>query len=113
MENNNKMAQASQAKPLSESAEPTLSQANYETRSAPTLAEGEAMVTKALDDFITYMCADETVKVTDMLIMVNPKDQSKIMDADVAEKAKLLQQLYTEMLVERIMEKGLDYLLRR
>ena len=96
MENNNKMAKA-----------------NYETRSAPTLAEGEAMVTKALDDFITYMCADETVKVTDMLIMVNPKDQSKIMDADVAEKAKLLQQLYTEMLVERIMEKGLDYLLRR
>ncbi len=97
MKNNNKMSQ----------------QANYETRSAPTLAEGEAMVTKALDDFITYMCADETVKVTDMLIMVNPKDQSKKMDADATEKAKLLQQLYTEMLVERIMEKGLDYLLRR
>ncbi len=89
------------------------SQANYETRNAPTLAEGEAMVTKALDDFITYMCADETVKVTDMLIMAKPKDESKQMSSEEAGLQKLLQQLYTEMLVERIMEKGLDYLLRR
>ncbi len=87
--------------------------ANYETRSAPTLAQGEAMVTKALDDFITYMCADETVKVTDMLIMAKPKDESKQMSSEEAGLQKLLQQLYTEMLVERIMEKGLDYLLRR
>jgi hypothetical protein len=91
-----------------------MAQANYETRNAPTLEEGgEPMVTKAIDDFIAYMCADETVKVTDMLIMVNPKDTSKQIDIDAAETAKLLQQLYTEMLVERIMEKGLDYLLRR
>jgi hypothetical protein len=87
-------------------------------------------MTKAIDDFIDYMCADETVKVTDMLIMVSPKDESKHIGIDAAETAKLLQQLYTEpasrfaiwsafadtyteMLVERIMEKGLDYLLRR
>ncbi len=99
-------------------------QANYETRSAPTLAQGEAMVTKAIDDFIAYMCADETVKVTDMLIMAipsaqaelrlaKPKDESKQMSSEEAGLEKLLQQLYTEMLVERIMEKGLDYLLRR
>ncbi len=87
--------------------------ANYETRSAPTLAQGEAMVTKAIDDFIAYMCADETVKVTDMLIMAKPKDESKQMSSEEAGLQKLLQQLYTEMLVERIMEKGLDYLLRR
>ncbi len=87
--------------------------ANYETRSAPTLAQGEAMVTKAIDDFIAYMCADETVKVTDMLIMAKPKDESKQMSSEEAGLEKLLQQLYTEMLVERIMEKGLDYLLRR
>ncbi len=86
---------------------------NYETRSAPTLADGEAMVTKAIDDFIAYMCADETVKVTDMLIMVSPKDTSKQMSSEEAGLEKLLQQLYTEILVERIMEKGLDYLLRR
>ena len=111
-----------------------MAQANYETRNAPTLEEGgEPMVTKAIDDFIAYMCDDETVKVTDMLIMVSPKDltpnqrlgirtlseatpredTSKQMNIDSAETAKLLQQLYTEMLVERIIEKGLDYLLRR
>jgi hypothetical protein len=36
------MSQESQATPLSESAKPTLSQATYETRNAPTL---EPMVT--------------------------------------------------------------------
>lgn len=84
--------------------------ANFETRSAPTLAEGEAMVTKAIDDFIAYMCADETVKVVDMLIRATPKDETT---AEAANLEKLLQQLYTDMLVERIIEKGLDHLLKR
>jgi len=39
------MSQESQATPLSESAKLTLSQATYETRNAPTLEEGEPMVT--------------------------------------------------------------------
>ncbi len=84
--------------------------ANYETRSAPTLAEGEQMVMKAIDDFITYMCADETVKVVDMLIRATPKDETT---KEAANLEKLLQQLYTEMLVERIIERGLDQLLKR
>ncbi len=89
--------------------------ANYETRSAPTLAEGEAMVMKAIDDFITYMCADETVKVVDMLIMAMPKNESTSKDAgkEATNLEKLLQELYTEMLVERIIEKGLTDLLKR
>ncbi len=88
-----------------------MSQANFDTRNAPTLEEGEQMVIKALDDFIAYMRADETVKVTDMLIQVT--DSKSEQSSDSAEKAKLLQQLYTEMLIERIVEKGLYYLLRR
>ena len=88
------------------------SQPNFETRNAPVAGQ-EEQVTMAIDDFIAYMQADQTVKVTDMLIAVLPCEGVAPLNAEAAAGAKLLQQLYTEMLIERIVEKGLYALLRR
>ncbi len=90
-----------------------MSHSNFETRDAPTLADGEAAVIKAIDDFIAHMQADPTVKHIDMIVNVLPKDGTQEVDENTAATAKLLQQLYTAILIDRIAEKGLYYLLRR
>ncbi len=90
-----------------------MAQSNFETRNAPTLDDSESAVRKAIDDFIAHMQADPTVKVLDMIVNVLPKDGTREVDENTAAAAKLLQQLYTEMLIDRIVEKGLYALLRR
>ncbi len=90
-----------------------MAQSNFETRNAPTLEDGEAAVTKAIDDFIAHMQADPTVKYIDMIVNVMPKDGTREVDENTAAAAKLLQQLYTAILIDRIVEKGLYALLRR